>query len=77
MTIQVSVPAHVSSVPDFVSLPLRNRHFMLMLFAYSITLGVNVAWSSVLAINLEPLGISQVGMILAARFSIFSLSLGL
>ncbi|KAF2354175.1 Major facilitator superfamily domain [Trinorchestia longiramus] len=40
-------------------IPLRNVSFLVMLLAYSITLGINVAWSSMLEINLSPLGVSQ------------------
>ncbi|XP_047736009.1 uncharacterized protein LOC108671370 [Hyalella azteca] len=39
--------------------PFRNRSFMVMLLAYSITMGINVAWSSMLEISLRPLGVSQ------------------
>ena len=37
-----------------------NKNVWMLVIPYSITLGVNVAWSSVLDINVAPFGISQV-----------------
>ncbi|KAG0716178.1 Disrupted in renal carcinoma protein 2 [Chionoecetes opilio] len=67
-----------------VKLLLSNKNLWLLVMPYSITLGINVAWSSVLDINVAPFGINQdeaswmgvyvtcggvVMAILAARFS--------
>lgn len=37
-----------------------NKNIWLLVLPYSITLGINVAWSSVLDINVEAFGITQV-----------------
>lgn len=45
-------------VEDFKTL-ISNKNIWLLVVPYSITLGINVAWSSVLDINLAPFGVSQ------------------
>ncbi|KAG7174551.1 Solute carrier family 49 member 4-like 2 [Homarus americanus] len=42
-----------------IKLLLSNKNIWLLVVPYSITLGINVAWSSVLDINLAPFDISQ------------------
>ncbi|XP_069185946.1 solute carrier family 49 member 4 homolog [Procambarus clarkii] len=42
-----------------IKILLSNKNIWLLVVPYSITLGINVAWSSVLDINLAPFGISQ------------------
>lgn len=48
-----------SSFTEDIKRLLSNKNVWLLVIPYSITLGINVAWSSVLDINLAPFGITQ------------------
>ncbi|KAB7500452.1 Disrupted in renal carcinoma protein 2-like protein [Armadillidium nasatum] len=48
-----------TTIKEEISMIVRNKNFWMLMVPYSLTIGLNVAWSSVLDINLEPVGIDQ------------------